>query len=88
MDFWLNALAPILAYAHAHVGAHSEIIEYCVADEPGDADTAAQDEHSHHSPPGKGTVPHCPCCAGFAAGLSLAYGGWVPTLHDAVSAAM
>ncbi len=82
----LNALAPILAYAHIHVGAHGEIIEHCAADEPGDANTDTQDEHSHHSPSDKGTVPHCPYCAGFAAGLSLAYGGLGPTLPDVVSA--
>jgi Protein of unknown function (DUF2946) len=82
----LNALAPVLAYAHIHVGAHGEIIEHCVADEPGDADTDAQDEHSHHSPSGKGTVPHCPYCAGFAAGVALAYSGLGPTFHGDASA--
>jgi hypothetical protein len=82
----LNALAPVFAYAHIHIGANGEIIERCAVDEPGDADTDAQDEHSHHSPSGKGTVPHCPYCAGFAAGVSLAYGGLGPTLHDEVSA--
>jgi hypothetical protein len=66
----LNALAPIFAYAHIHIGANGEIIEYCAADEPGDTDTQHQ-----HSQSGKGTVPQCPYCAGFAAGVSLASGG-------------
>jgi hypothetical protein len=82
----LNTLAPVLAYAHIHVGANGEIIEHCAADEPGGADTDTRDEHSHHSHSGKGTVPHCPYCAGFAAGVSLAYSGLGPTLHDEVSA--
>ena len=72
----LNALAPVIAYAHIHIGAHGEVIEHCAADEPdepGDAD--AQDQHSHSS---KGTVPHCQYCAGFAAGVSLAFGGVAP----------
>lgn len=74
-------------YAYIDVGAYGEIIEHCAA-EPGDADTDAQDEHSHHSTSGKGTVPHCVYYARFAAGLSLAYVDWGPTLHNAVSAAM
>ncbi len=79
----LNALAPVFAYAHIHIGANGEIIEHCAADEPGDSD--AQDEHSHHSPSGKETVPHCPYCAGFAAGVSLAHGGFGLTGHGEVS---
>ncbi|HTP48167.1 MAG TPA: DUF2946 domain-containing protein [Casimicrobiaceae bacterium] len=82
----LNALAPVLAYAHIHVGAHGEIIEHCAADEPGDANTDTQDEQSHHSPSGKGTVPHCPYCPGFAAGVSLAHSGFGLTGHGEVSA--
>ncbi|HUH93316.1 MAG TPA: DUF2946 family protein [Casimicrobiaceae bacterium] len=70
----LNALAPVLAYAHIHIGANGEIVEHCAADEPSDADA-----QGHHSPSGKGTVPHCPYCAGFAAGVSLAYGGFGPS---------
>jgi len=77
----LSVLAPVLAYAHIHVGANGEIIEHCVADEPSDND--AQD---HHSQSGKDTVPHCPYCAGFAAGVSLAYDGIGPTLQDEVPA--
>ena len=80
----LNALAPALAYAHIHIGAHGEVIEHCAADEPdepGDAD--AQDQHSHSS---KGTVPHCQYCAGFAAGVSLAFGDSVGILHAQVAA--
>ncbi len=63
----LNALAPVFAYAHIHIGANGEIMEHCAADESDGADT----QH-HHSQSGKGTVPHCPYCAGFAAGVSLA----------------
>ena len=72
----LNVAAPVFAYAHIHIGANGEIIEHCAADEPGDAD--AQQDHSQS---GKGTVPHCPYCAGFAAGVSLAHDGLGPTLQ-------
>jgi hypothetical protein len=71
----LNAAAPVFAYAHIHVGANGEIIEDCAADEPGDTD--AQHDHSQS---GKGTVPHCPYCPGFAAGVSLSHGS-TPTLQ-------
>jgi DUF2946 family protein len=67
----LNALAPVFAYAHIHIGANGEIIEHCAADEPDDIDA-----HHHDSQSGKGTVPHCPYCAGFAAGVSLANEGF------------
>jgi hypothetical protein len=77
----LSVLAPVLAYAHIHVGANGEVIEHCAADEPSDTD--AQD---HHSQSGKGTVPHCPYCAGFAAGVSLAHDSLGPSLQDAVPA--
>jgi Protein of unknown function (DUF2946) len=77
----LNALAPVFAYAHIHVGANGEIIEHCAADEPGDTDA----EH-HNSQSGKDTVPHCPYCVGFAAGASLAYSTPGPTLQGDVSA--
>ncbi len=73
----LSVVAPVFAYAHIHVGASGEIIEHCAADEPGDSD--AQHDHSQT---GKGTVPHCPYCAGFAAGVSLAYDGLGPALQD------
>jgi len=66
----LNALAPVFAYAHIHIGANGEIVEHCAADEPDDANT-----HHHDSQSGKGTVPHCPYCAGFAAGVSLSNDG-------------
>lgn len=77
----LNALAPVIAYAHIHVGANGEIIEHCAADEPGDTDA-----HHHDSQSGKGTVPHCPYCAGFAAGVSLAYDGLGPSFQGEVPA--
>jgi hypothetical protein len=77
----LNALAPVLAYAHIHLGAHGEIIEHCAADEPGDTD-----EHDHHLHVGKGTVAHCLYCPGFAAGVSLARVDWGPILRGDVSA--
>ena len=71
----LSIVAPVFAYAHLHIGANGEIIEHCAADDPGDTD--AQD---HHSQSGKGTIPHCQFCAGFAAGASLAYDIFAPTL--------
>ena len=76
----LSVLAPVFAYGHIHVGANGEIIEHCAADEPGDYD--AQHEQSKS---GKGTVPHCPYCSGFTAGVSLASDGLAPTLHGEVS---
>ena len=73
----LSVVAPVFAYAHIHVGASGEIIEHCAADEPGDSD--AQHDHSQT---GKGTVPQCPYCAGFAAGVALAYGDLGATLSQ------
>lgn len=83
----LNALAPVFAYAHFHVGANGEIVEHCAADEPGESDADAKDRHKdHHSHSGNGTVAHCPYCAGFAAGASLAYdGGLGPVAQGEVS---
>ncbi len=77
----LSVVAPVFAYAHIHVGANGEIIEHCAADEPGDTDA----QH-HPSQSGKGTVPHCPYCSGFAAGVALALGSLGPTLQGEVSA--
>jgi len=77
----LNALAPIFAYAHIHVGANGEILEHCPADEPNDSDA----DH-HHSQSGKGTVPHCLYCPGFAAGAPLAHVGLGLILQREVSA--
>jgi hypothetical protein len=77
----LTVAAPVLAYAHVHVGAHGEIIEHCAADEPGDAD--AQHDHPQS---GKGTVPHCPYCAGFAASVALSHGDLGPTHEGEPSA--
>ncbi len=76
----LSIMAPVLAYAHIHVGANGEIIEHCAADEPGDADAQHQSSQS-----GKGTVPHCPYCAGFAACVALAHGSLGPNLQGEVS---
>ncbi len=78
----LSVAAPVFAYAHIHIGANGEIIEHCAADDLGDTDA----QH-HPSQPGKGTVPHCPYCSGFAAGVALAHGTLGPTLQGEVSAA-
>ena len=77
----LSVMAPVLAYAHIHVDANGEIIEHCAADEPGDTDA----QH-HPSQSGKGTVPHCPYCSGFAAGVALSHDSSRPTLQGEVSA--
>jgi Protein of unknown function (DUF2946) len=77
----LNVLAPVLGYAHLHVGPHGEIIDICAADEPGD--TGAHHDHSRSD---KQRVPHCPYCPGFAAGALLAYAGLKTVLHREVSA--
>jgi hypothetical protein len=76
----LSVVAPVLAYSHIHVGANGEIIEHCAADEPSDTDAQHNPSES-----GKGTVPHCPYCSGFAAGAALAHGSLGPTLQGEVS---
>ena len=63
----LTASAPILAYAHIHVGAHGEIIEHCAAAEPADTDA-----YHDHSDSNNGTAPHCLYCLGSSAGLAPA----------------
>lgn len=77
----LSVLAPVFAYSHIHVGANGEIIEHCAADDLGDTDTQQDQSKS-----GKGTVPHCLYCSGFAAGVSLAYSSLAPSLQYEVSA--
>ena len=63
----LNALAPVFAYAHIHLGVSGEIVELCAADEPGNTS-----DHHHHPGPKKSAVPHCQYCPGFSAGATLA----------------
>ena len=78
----LTALAPVLAYAHIHVGANGEIVEHCAAEEPGDGDAGHDRPDSD-----KGTAPHCPYCPGFAAGAAMAWGAASPALPVAAAAA-
>jgi hypothetical protein len=77
----LGVLAPVLPYAHIHVGANGEIIEHCAAEQLDDAD--AQHDHSHS---GKGTVTHCLYCPGFSASATPASCGMGPVLAGNVSA--
>lgn len=70
MALMLNALAPVFAYAHIHLGANGEILEHCAADES--EGSGAHDHHHSHSK--VGAVPHCSYCPGFSAGAALAQG--------------
>jgi Protein of unknown function (DUF2946) len=70
----LNALSPVLAYAHSVVLPGALFHEHSAGDFAGS-------EHAHHHHPG-GSVPgekskhsdapHCPYCPGYAAGVALA----------------
>jgi len=69
-----------LAYAHVHVGANGEITEHCATDDPGNKAL-----NHHHSPPDKGTTPHCPYCPGFSAGATLSFVAPCPTMPGVVA---
>ncbi len=75
----LTAFAPVLVYAHIHVGANGEIVEHCTGDEPDSADT----QH-HHPNSNEGRVSHCPYCSGFSASTVFAT-GVLPRLPPAVT---